>query len=432
MTTFQLPEKFQFLFETWRYKVARGGRGSAKSQSFARALLIKGASKPLRIVCAREIQNSIKDSVHYLLETQIKKLKLEKFYTILKDEIRGLNGTTIVFKGLRHNITNIKGLEDVDIIWIEEAEIVSANSWETLIPTVRKPGSEIWVTYNPDIEESETHQRFAVNPPPEIIIDKDGKSVNWCKTVKVNFVDNPWFPPELEQERLQLLAKDPIKYDNIWLGNPKQAVEGAVFMREMQAVADSGRIRPVKYDKNYNVDVFYDLGRGDQTSLWFVQFIGNEYRLIRYYENNRQHFSHYIEYCKSLGYKFGTHFLPHDAEAEQLAAQFTIKQQAINAGFKVFVIPRIPKKNMAIEAARGIFDRCVFDADLCRDGLTCLRRYAYNINDNGSFSQDPKHDEYSNGADAFLAIGQSTIERKTAGIKIVKNKPKTGWQGKLG
>ena len=411
----RIPSVFQFLFEPWRYKVARGGRGAGKSRSFAQALLVLGAKNQMRILCAREIQKSINDSVHYLLKSQIEELGLSSFYTVLSNEIRGKNGTTFIFAGLKHNISNIKSLEAVNVVWIEEAEAVSANSWDTLIPTIRKDGSEIWISYNPDIEESETHQRFAVNPPPEYIVE-NGEKKPYCKTIKVNYVDNPFFPKELERERIQLLAKDPIKYDNVWLGNPKQAVEGAVFMHEMQAVVDSGRIRPVLYDKNYPVDVFYDLGRADQTALWFVQFIGNEYRIIRYYDNNRQHFSHYIQYCKELNYTYGKHYLPHDAESEQLAAQFTIKQQAINAGFKVIIIPRIPQKNLAIEAARSIFDRCVFDSTLCKDGLTCLRKYAYIENSYGGFSKEPKHDENSNGADAFLAIGQSRIEQKPRSV----------------
>lgn len=411
----RIPSVFQFLFEPWRYKVARGGRGAGKSRSFAQALLVLGAKNQMRILCAREIQKSINDSVHYLLKSQIEELGLSSFYTVLSNEIRGKNGTTFIFAGLKHNISNIKSLEAVNVVWIEEAEAVSANSWETLIPTIRKDGSEIWISYNPDIEESETHQRFAVNPPPEYIVE-NGEKKPYCKTIKVNYVDNPFFPKELERERIQLLAKDPIKYDNVWLGNPKQAVEGAVFMHEMQAVVDSGRIRPVLYDKNYPVDVFYDLGRADQTALWFVQFIGNEYRLIRYYDNNRQHFSHYIQYCRELNYTFGTHYLPHDAESEQLAAQFTIKQQAINAGFKVIIIPRIPQKNLAIEAARSIFDRCVFDSTLCKDGLTCLRKYAYIENSYGGFSKDPKHDQWSNGC---LVAG--TLVKTKSGNKTIES-----------
>jgi phage terminase large subunit len=164
--TAEFPDKLKFLFTPMRYKVARGGRGSAKSWSVARALLIQGANRPLRILCTREIQKSIQQSVHQLLSDQIKALKLDSFYQVLNNEIRGINGTEFYFSGLSNETSaSLKSFEGVDIVWCEEAQNISKQSWDILLPTIRKPDSEIWVTFNPDLETDETYQRFVVNKP---------------------------------------------------------------------------------------------------------------------------------------------------------------------------------------------------------------------------------------------------------------------------
>ena len=133
-----------------------GGRGAARSWSVARVLLTEGAKKPLRILCARELQRSIKDSVHRLLRDQIALLGLD--YEITQQEIRHANGTVFIFEGLRHNVTKIKSMEGIDICWVEEAERVSEESWKMLVPTIRRAGSEIWVTFNPDQESDPTYR----------------------------------------------------------------------------------------------------------------------------------------------------------------------------------------------------------------------------------------------------------------------------------
>ena len=151
-TKAQFPQKLEFLSKPYRYKVAYGGRGSGKSWGFARELLIQGATKKLRVLCAREIQRSIKQSVHQLLSDQIQQLNLGSFYQVLESEIRGINGTQFNFTGLANNtVESIKSFEGVDIVWVEEAQTVSKRSWDILIPTIRKPKSEIWVSFNPDL-----------------------------------------------------------------------------------------------------------------------------------------------------------------------------------------------------------------------------------------------------------------------------------------
>jgi phage terminase large subunit len=212
-----LPEAFQFLTEPARYKVAYGGRGSAKSWSVARVLCLLAASKPVRILCARELQSSIRDSVHRLLADQIDALNLSARLEVQNAEIRGVNGSLFIFEGLRHNTTKIKSMEGIDICWVEEAERVSEDSWKILVPTIRKPGSEIWVTFNPEQETDPTYTRFVKNPPPDAIVRK------------VNHDQNPWFPIELRKEMEYDYKVDPDSAAHIWGGECKKIGDAQVL-----------------------------------------------------------------------------------------------------------------------------------------------------------------------------------------------------------
>ena len=168
MTNISFPKKLKFLLhEQARYKSACGGRGSGKSWAFAGALLLKGLEKQQRFLCTRELQKSIKDSVHQLLADLIVKMDLQHFYEVQTSGIFGINGTRFGFEGLRHNTVNLKSWEGADVCWVEEAQVVSNNSWDILIPTIRQEVSEIWLSWNPDLEEDPTYQRFVVNPPKD-------------------------------------------------------------------------------------------------------------------------------------------------------------------------------------------------------------------------------------------------------------------------
>lgn len=213
----EFPEKFQPLFRPFRYKVFFGGRGGAKSWCFARALLILGAQSKLRILCAREFQNSIADSVHKLLSEQITQMGLSYFYTIQQTAIKGYNGTEFLFKGLRRSVQEIKSTEGIDICWVEEAQAVSNESWEILIPTIRKPGSEIWISFNPGEEEDPTWKRFIVNRPPLSAVEF------------VNYWDNPWFPEVLRKEMEYLRKVDYEAYQHVWEGVPKKISDAVIF-----------------------------------------------------------------------------------------------------------------------------------------------------------------------------------------------------------
>jgi phage terminase large subunit len=390
------PEKLSCLFDPprSRYRVLYGGRGGAKSWGIARALLIKAAQAPMRILCAREFQTSIRDSVHKLLVDQIDALGMMGLYEITQSSIRGRNGSEFFFVGLKNNISNIKSFEGVDICWVEEAQSVSRLSWNVLIPTIRKEGSEIWVSFNPELEQDETYQRFVVSPPPGAVVQK----INWS--------DNPWFPETLRAEKNSLKARDPAAYATVWEGVCRQTVDGAIFARELEAADIEGRIGRVAYDPAKPVHAVWDLGWSDQTAIWFVQFIGMETRLIRYIEDSQKTITHYLAELQKFGYVYDTMHLPHDAQNKTLAANGRSIEEIVRAaGHRVAILPKVPVTD-SINAARTIFPNCWFDRENAGEGLQCLRHYRYEVDpDTGQFSRNPLHDQYSHGADAFRYIG---------------------------
>ena len=212
-----LPRVFKPFFLPKRYKIAYGGRGSGKSTSLAIMLLLRGIQTKTRILCAREIQNSITDSVYKLLKDLISENKEFQGYECLQNIIRHPNGTEFIFKGLRHNINDIKSTEGVDICWVEEAQSVSEQSWEILTPTIREANSEIWISFNPNTKEDPTYQRFVLNADDDMLV------------LKVNFDNNPFFTDVLKSEMERDKARDYNKYLHIWEGEFISTTESAVF-----------------------------------------------------------------------------------------------------------------------------------------------------------------------------------------------------------
>jgi len=216
-----IPDSFQELFTPARYKSYRGGRGGAKSYAFADTLISMAATKPLRILCARELQSSIRESVHQLLESRIDKLGVRELFDVQKSTILGINGSEFIFKGIRFNISEIKSMEGIDICWVEEAQNVSETSWSIITPTIRTgknlENSEIWLSWNTGVEEDATYQRFVVHPPPD------------CISKIVNYPDNPFFPEVLRKEMEYCKQVDYQAYLNIWLGQPKKISDAVIF-----------------------------------------------------------------------------------------------------------------------------------------------------------------------------------------------------------
>jgi phage terminase large subunit len=399
----EFPEKLECLFQPARYKILYGGRGGAKSWGIARALLILGAQRKLRIACGREIQKSISESVHQLLREQIEALGLGRKYRIFETYIEGTNGTLITFHGLKTNVVSLKSIEGIDIFWAEEAQTISRTSWNILIPTIRKQGSEIWISFNPELDTDETYQRFVVHPPTGAIV------------TKITYRDNPWFSDVLEQERLDTLARSLDDHDHVWEGQTRRVLEGAIFANELRAAYTDNRVMRVPYDMAHPVQTVWDLGRADMTAIWFVQMVGLEFRIIDYYQNRGQALPHYIKALKDRPYSYGAFWLPHDAQNEQLVAERTIEQQ-VRAAFPGQPVNIVPKTSVVarIDAARTIFNRCVFDADKTAEGLNVLARWKYKVNpDTKQWSKDPEHDDNSHGGDAFTYMAVAvTVPRK--------------------
>lgn len=212
-----LPPKFKGLFKPARYKIFYGGRGGAKSFSFATALIARAYTEPLRILCTREFQSSIADSVHRLLADRINDLGLSQWLDVTRTAITSTAGAQFIFKGLRHSIQEIKSTEGIDICWVEEAQAISENSWEILIPTIRKEKSELWISFNPDEETDPTFQRFIKHTPPDSI------------KLKVGWEDNPYFPDVLDAERRYMLEIDPEAYEHVWGGHCRTISDAVIF-----------------------------------------------------------------------------------------------------------------------------------------------------------------------------------------------------------
>lgn len=402
----ELPEKLvDILFTPSRFKVLYGGRGSAKSWSIAKYLLASGRASKEKILCGREIQRSIKDSVHAVLKSQIERMGLSSFYEVQNSAIIGMNGTEFIFAGLKHNIDNIKSMEGITKVWVSEAHNVSKTSWDKLIPTIREPNSEIIIDFNPELEDDETHKRFVLNPP------------STAKVVKVNYDDNPWFPAVLRDEMEACKAKNYDDYLNIWKGNCKQALEGAVYKDELRKAKEEERITSIPYVSTTPVTCYFDLGHSDATAIWFSQSVGHEFRYIDYYENQFKKIQHYCQELQKKGYIYDRIILPHDAEYETLNAERTTAQ-IVRSSFpnaQVIVLPRAGITN-GIDAARTIFNQCWFDEKKCADGLQALRHYRYDKDpDTGKTSKNPVHDWSSHGADSFrysaMAINEKQQER---------------------
>lgn len=411
-----IPKCFKELFQPARYKVYYGGRGGAKSWGFADACLSIGASKPTRFLCARELQKSIKDSVHRLLSDRIRELGFESFYTITNDSIKGKNGTEFIFRGLKHNTTEIKSLEGVDICWVEEAENVSNSSWELLIPTIRKDNSEIWVSFNPKNPTDPTYVRFIAQSPKNAIV----KKVSWR--------DNPYFPKVLKDEMEHLKEKDFQAYEHIWEGGFDLRRNGAVYAKQLAKAREEGRITKVPYDPSCEVFTAWDLGYGDSTAIWFFQFVGRELRWLDYYENSGEQLEHYVKIVKEKPYNYGMHYLPHDAAHGNIRG-FSVTIQLTNMGIKNTVLANTSVET-GIEELRKTIAFSVFDADNCIDGIHCLDNYAYEWDEERQcFKSNPKHDWTSHGADSarYVAMTVNIIKGDTIKPKELNLNKRRSW-----
>ena len=399
-----IPPKLIPLFnKPARYRVAKGGRGSAKTRTFALMSAVRGyqhgmAGKTGQILCGREFMNSLEDSSLEEVKAAIRSVPwLEGYYELGEKYIRSKDGRiSYTFAGLRRSLDSLKSKARIILAWIDEAETVSETAWRKLIPTVREDNSEIWVTYNPESKESATHKRFVEQTPDDAIV------------VDMNWRDNPWFPSVLEAERLEDKRKRPDIYDHVWEGDFLVHAEGAYYATEMRDCKDSGRIGTVAYTPSIPVTTAWDLGVGDSTAIWFAQHVGAEVRLIDYYESSGVGLDHYVRVLNEKGYIYGNHILPHDVRVRELGSGKSRMEVLDSLGARpISVAPQLMVDD-GIQAVRSMLANCWFDVERCERGIDALRQYHREYDDNGKvWRSRPSHDWASHGSDAFryLAVG---------------------------
>jgi phage terminase large subunit len=418
-----VPRAFLPLLAPRRFKGAYGGRGSGKSHFFGGRVAEMSAVAEKRIVCIREVQDTLQDSVHQLIVDKINALRLGGFQ-ITKEAITHVSGSRIIFRGMQHyNATNIKSLEGFDIAWVEEAQDFSQKSFDMLYPTIRKPGSELWFSWNPRYSTDAIDKFFRANPPdPDVI------------AVEANWRDNPWFGEELRKDMERDFRNDPDRAEHIWNGGYLTITEGSYFGTLIFKAEKEGRIAPLPHDPALPVYVAFDLGIGDDTSIWFAQRSGGWLHIIDHYATNGQPASHYVDVLRAKPYNYASIFLPHDADNREWSngksRLDTLKSLAEQYRFQV--LPRLPVDD-GINAVRLLLPKTRFDSEKCKAGLEALRQYRREYDENKrTFKPTPLHDWSSHDADAFryLAVG---LEPEAAGpTDYPKYTGKRRWQGNSG
>lgn len=397
--TFSIPKAFEALREPYRHKAFHGGRGAAKSRSFATALIERATVKKTRGLCAREIQRSIKDSVKALLDQTIHESGAGDLWRSTENELRGPHGSLITFAGLRSNPEQIKSTEGIDVAWIEEANTVSRRSLDLLIPTVRSNDSELWYSWNPVSELDPVDVMFRSKvPPPKSYVRQ------------VNYPDNPFFPAVLEQERLHDLATDPEKHAHVWLGAYKKAHEGAYYADQLAAALADGRIGSVPHDPAAEVVCAFDLGIGDSTAVWFAQRVGREVHVIDYLEESGKGLEWYARELRGRPYTYAPLVLPHDGRARELGTGKSRQETLEGLGFATTICERLPAED-GRQAVRLMLPRCWFDERKCSDGLRALREHHERWDEQRLVSLGAEHDWSSHGADAFRYLAVAWKEK---------------------
>lgn len=406
MTTprIELPEKLVPVFTgEAMYRGAYGGRGSAKSRSFAKMAAVRGlmfaaAGVSGVIVCGREFMNSLDDSSMAEVKAAIASEPwLAERYDVGEKYIRTRDRRVeFAFIGLRHNLDSIKSKARILILWVDEAEPVSEKAWSKAIPTVREEGSEIWVTWNPERKNSATHKRFRLTPP-------DG-----AKIVEINWRDNPWFPTTLHKTRIEDRQKRPDQYEHVWEGDFVTVVEGAYYSRSLSEAKAQGRIGKVSLDPLMAIRAFWDIGgtgaKADACAIWIAQWIGKEIRVLDYYEAVSQPLATHIQWLRDRGWSKALCVLPHDGATNDKVHDVSFESALRAAQFQTQVIPNqgAGAAKMRIESARRLFPSVWFNAETTEAGRDALGWYhEKKSDDDRNIGLGPEHDWSSHGADAF-------------------------------
>jgi phage terminase large subunit len=420
---FEIPEKALPIFEDpKRYNILYGGRGSSKSWTIAEILSVNGYREPRRILCGREIQNSLDESVFQLLLDTQERMGISEFYTPVKGAIVGKNGTQFLFKGLQTmSINKIKSLEGIDDCWLEEAHVLSNKSLRTLVPTIRKKGSRFYVSMNPELDDDPAYERFIAHPSKDAHI------------IKMDYLDNPWFEDsELEQERADDYERDktPDKnmYKHVWLGHTLPAVEGAIFAGEVAEFMEQHRHREVDHDPMGLVHGIMDLGYGVMTMV-LAQRFGTTVSVIGYHEWRN---STYAKITKQLEeehpeYRWGKIFMPHDAAHRDPKTGHSHFRVMNDLGWDTESVPQIGIENY-IEKGRKMFGNCYINTGNGGDDLMrCLKRFKYKVSENNPDKRmSPDKDDFSHGAEAYCYT--AVVADKLVNETVVINDPYKGFR----
>jgi phage terminase large subunit len=423
-TQVALPEKLIPVFEgPADVRGAEGGRGSAKTRSFAKMAAVWGyrfgnEGVTGQIVCGRQFMNTLEDSSLEELKRAIEDEPfLADYYEVGEKYIKSHDGRIwFTFVGLDRNISSIKSKGRILLFWIDEAEPVTDAAFTVLIPTLREEGdgwnTELWVTWNAKRKTAAVEKRFLNRNDPLI------------KIVKLNWQDNPKFPAKLERERLRDLKERPEEYPHIWDGEHATVIQGAYFASHLLEAKTSGRITDVPIDPLMTIRAYCDLGgtgaKADAFSIWIAQFIGQKINVLDYYEAQGQPLSTHIQWLRDNGYGKANIWLPHDGDTNDRIIDVSFESAFRAAGFAVTVIPNQGKgaAKMRIEAARRRFPAMWFNDKKTEAGREALGFYHEKRDDNRDIGLGPEHDWSSHGADAF-------------GLMCVAYEPPNDWGNKL-
>jgi phage terminase large subunit len=416
---------FRPLLEPARYKGAHGGRGSGKSSFFASLAIELCILQPgTSIVFIREVQRTLAQSSKRLLESTIQKFNVGGHFEVLHDRIKTPGGGLIIFNGMAdHNAESIKSLEGFDVAAVDEAQALSARSLALLRPTIRKPGSEIWFSWNPRRKSDAVDEFLRQKRPSDAIV------------VEANWKDNPFFPAVLEAERQRDLALYPDRYDHVWEGGYARAFEGAYFARGLSEAKAQGRIGRVGADPLLPLRAFFDLGgagaKADAMAIWVVQFVGREIRVLDYIEGVGQVLGFYVQEMRQRGYSKALCTLPHDGVTTNWASGKQYKDHLADAGFEVEVVSNqgAGAAMMRIEAVRRILPRCWFAEGPTEAGRDALGYYHERKDENRNVGLGPNHDWSSHAADAFglMAIAYEEPRGKTSDDGRSQPSGGSGW-----
>lgn len=427
-------EVFAPLLEPARYKGAWGGRGSGKSHFFGESLIEDSLRIPgecggegLLSVCIREVQKTLKDSAFRLLTGKLKKFGLGEAqgFKVYTDRIETPGDGVIIFQGMQdHTAESIKSLEGFKRSWVEEAQTLSAASLKMLRPTIRAPGSELWFSWN---------TRRKVDPVDVML--RQGILPTGAKVVCANWSDNPWFPKELEQERLDCLRDDPDQYDHIWEGGYVSVADGAYFAKQLAQAKLQRRIGRVAADPLMTYRIFVDIGgtgaKSDAFTMWVAQFIGQEIRVLDYYEAVGQDLATHLAWLRSNGYTpdRAQIWLPHDGSTNDKVFDVSYESALKQSGYEVTVVPNQGKgAAMArVEEARRLFPAMWFDAEKCEAGLEALGWYHEKKDEVRNIGLGPDHDWSSHAADSFglMCVVHAPPRKKK---KIVAPQSRAVWK----